>query len=160
MLAGGLGSLLGGSPAASQLLQTITKPETLQALSSMAMGALGKPSISVGGAQVPPTGFTNILKLLTQQAEAEYEASMAALKSRQSIAPEYMLDYAGEPKADPAVAANRAAALYALLQTLPARESEQESESEAEIAEQEAEAFIAEYDALDMELMELESEDA
>jgi hypothetical protein len=87
---------------------------------------------------------------------------MARLNNQRAVAPEYMLDYAGQPKADPAVAANRAAALYALLQTLPSPESEQEAESEgeAELAEQEAEAFNAEYDALDMELMELESEEA
>jgi hypothetical protein len=138
-------------------LQTITKPETLQALASMAMGALGKPSIPVGGTSAPPSAFTNLLKMLTQKAEAEYAQNMANYESARSVAPEYMMDYAGEPKADPAVAANRAAALYALLQTMPPQ-SEQESESEAEAAEWEAVA--AEYDALDMELMELyESED-
>src|SRR4051812_17034597 len=38
-----------GSPAAGQLLQTITRPETLQALASMAMGSSGRSDIPIGG---------------------------------------------------------------------------------------------------------------
>jgi hypothetical protein len=162
---GGLGSLLGGSSAAGQLLQTVMKPQTMQALASMAMGPAGKPDIPVGGTSVPVGAFGNLLKMLTGRMEAEYAESMA--RSKGDGTPEYMRDYAGQAKADPHVAANRAEALYELLQ-FAGKESEQESadaESEAEAeaeyqrAQQEMEAFQAEYDAI--ELMEVyESEDA
>jgi hypothetical protein len=151
LLSGGLGSLFGGSPAAGQLLQTITKPETMQALTSMAMGAFGKQNVPVGGTQVPVSAFGNLLKTLIGRAEAEYAESIA--RSRGDGTPEYMLDYAGEAKSDPAVAENRAEALFELLQA-SSRESERESvesESESEAAEQESEALQAEYDAMDLQ---------
>ncbi len=164
LLTGGLGGSRGSSPAAGQLLQTVLKPETLQALMSMAMGSLGKPNVEVGGAggtSVPVGAFGNLLKVLSGRMEAEYDASIAS--SRNSI-PEYMQDFAGDAKADPAVAENRAAALYELLES---SESERESSESAEAAEaaeytsyqSEMEAVQAEYDAI--ELMEAyESEDA
>jgi len=158
---GGLSSLMGGSPAAGQLLQTIAKPETMKALASMAMGPMGTPNIPVGGTSVPVGAFGNLLKMLTGRMEAEYAEAIA--KSKGDGTPGYMKDYAGEAKADPAVAENRAEVLYELLQA-SGREAEQErseaeAESESELAEQEMEAMQAEYDAI--ELMEVyESEDA
>src|SRR5207302_300373 len=83
---GGLGSTPGGSGAAGQLLQTILKPETMQAVASMAMGSLGKPNVSVGGTSVPIGAFGNLLKMLSGQMEAEYNASIA--KARNGV-PEY-----------------------------------------------------------------------
>jgi len=161
-LAGGLGSLLGGlggSSAAGQLLQTVMKPATLQAVGSMALGGLGKPNVSVGGTSVPVGAFGNLLKLLAGRMESEYESAVA---SSRSGVPEYMRDYAGEAKGDPAVAEHRAESLYELLE---ASESEQESES-AEAAEyqryqSEMEALQAEYDAIElMEAEGYESEEA
>jgi hypothetical protein len=158
---GGLGNLLGGSSAASQLLQTVLKPQTMQAVASMAMGPLGKPNVSVGGTQVPVGAFGNLLKILSGRMEAEYNAKIAEARSD---VPEYMKDYAGEPKGDPAVADNRARALFELLEST---ESEQEAAEGAEAAESaeyapfqsELEALQAEYDAI--ELMEAyESEEA
>ena len=52
-LLGGLMPMLGGSPAAGQLLQTIVRPETMQALMSMFMGPAGRPNIPVGPAKTP-----------------------------------------------------------------------------------------------------------
>jgi hypothetical protein len=154
MLSAGLGSLLGGSPAAAQVLQTVAKPETMRALASMAMGPMGAPSIPVGDKAVPPSAFVNMLKMMLQQAESEYAETMARSSNRP--APDYMLDYAGEAVSDPAVAANRAEALYELLQWSKDADSEQEgaeAEQEAEAADQENEAMQAEFD--EMELMEL-----
>jgi hypothetical protein len=166
-LGGSLGSLAGkavgaatqgGSFSAGQLLQTMARPETLQALTSMAMGPLGKSAVAVGGTSVPVGAFGNLLKMLTGGMEAEYYQSMAA--SRESV-PAYMQDYAGETKGDPAVAAHRAAALYELLDSSEAEES---AEADAESAEHESyrrevEAWQAEYDA--MELAEVyEAEEA
>jgi hypothetical protein len=156
-----LGALL-GSPAAGQLLQTVLKPQTLQALSSMALGPLGKPNIPVGGMSVPVSAFSNLLGVLAGRAEAEYNASVS---SARGDVPKYMQDYAGEAKGDPAIPEHRAGALYELLEFESEQESEQESSESAEASEfarmeREMEAFQAEYDAMELqELYESESED-
>jgi hypothetical protein len=156
------GSLLGGgggSGAASQLLQTITKPETMQALTSMAMGALGKPNVQVGGTSVPVGAFGTLLKSLIGQAESEYAQTMALAEGDGT--PAYMRDFSGQPVADPAVPLNRAIALYQLLQTSGVRSGAPpaETEAEADAAELEWEATQAEYD--EMELAEIyDSEEA
>jgi hypothetical protein len=157
LVTGGLGSLLGGSPAAGQLLQTITKPETVQALTSMAMGAMGKPNVSVGGTSVPVGAFGNLLTMLLGKAQSEYAEAMANAEGDGT--PGYMKDYSGQAVSDPAVPLNRAAALYQLLQAA-GRQSEQESaEADAEATDQEMDALQAEYD--EMELAEVyDSEDA
>lgn len=151
----------GGGAAAGQLLQTITNPATLQALGSMALGPMGKPNVAVGGTPVPISAFTNLLGVLAGKAEAEYNASVA-----QRGIPEYMTDYAGEAKKDPAVATNRAEALFELLEFDAAQESAEGAESgEFESMEREMEAFQAEWDAMElqeieaMELQEAEAEE-
>ncbi len=161
LVSGGLGSLLGGSPAAGQLLQTITKPETVQALSSMAMGAMGKPNVSVGGTQVPVSAFGNLLTTLLGKAQSEYAEAMASAEGDGT--PGYMKDYSGQAVADPAVPLNRAVALYQLLQTASrqseADAAEADDEADAEAADQEMDALQAEYD--EMELAEVyDSEEA
>jgi hypothetical protein len=152
----------GGSPAAGQLLQTITRPETLQALASMAMGSMGRQNVPVGGRSVPVSAFSNLLGVLAGKAEAEVAQATAA----RSAVPEYMADYAGEAKGDPAVEEHRAAALYELLNQESLRdwheaeseggweaESESESESEAEAIRRadEAERFALELELADSE---------
>jgi hypothetical protein len=162
-LGGALGGILGGltgSPAAGQLLQTLFKPQTVQALSSMAMGSVGRSSVPVGGTQVPLTAFTNLLSTLAGRAEAEYNASVA---STQSSVPAYMRDYAGQPKGDPVIAQHRAEALYELLEASEAAtESAEAAEyAEYESADSEMEAIQAEYDAIELaELYEYEAEEA
>jgi hypothetical protein len=148
--AGGVAGLL-GSPAASQLLQTVVKPETLQALTSMAMGPLGKPNVDVGGTSVPVAAFGNLLKMLAGRTEAEYYESIAA--SREAV-PAYMQDYAGLPKGDPAVAAHRAAALFELLDSTEADDEADDERSEE--AEAEAETFESEMVELEEAYEELE----
>jgi hypothetical protein len=154
-------SALGGSPAAGQLLQTITRPETLQALASMMMGAMGKQNVSVGGTQVPVTAFTNLIGSLAGRTEAEFSARSAL---QEGNVPHYLQDYAGEAKGDPANPEHRAEALYELLEASEvAGESSEsgewaesfESYGESEAVESEAEA--AEF--LELALESLESED-
>jgi hypothetical protein len=132
-----------GSPAAGQLLQTITNPATMQALASMAMGAVGKPDVSVGGTPVPVGAFANLLKTLSTQAEAETNAMT------RSATLAYMQDFAGEAKADATVAQNRAAVLYEMLQTSEADEEAVEAEGVSEAEAAEAEALEAEYAELE-----------
>jgi hypothetical protein len=150
------GSLLGGgggSGAASQLMQTFAKPETMQALTSMAMGALGKPNVQVGGTSVPVGAFGTLLKSLIGQAEIEYAQTMALAEGDGT--PAYMRDFSGQPVADPAVPLNRAIALYQLLQASGDRGGSElaEADAEADAAELEWEAAQAEYD--EMELAEV-----
>jgi hypothetical protein len=154
---GALGGLMGGggSPAAGQLLQTLTKPETLQAVAAMAMGpGAGKQDVSVGGNSVPTGTFARLLSMLAGKMEAEYNESLAA--ARESV-PQYMQDFSGQAKGDPMVADHRAAVLYELLEAGAADEADEAAEgSEAESA---MEALQAEYD--EAELMELyEAEEA
>ena len=146
-----------GSPAASQLLQTITRPETLQALASMALGSSGRTDIPVGNASVPVSAFSNLIQVLAGQAEAEYAESQARAES---AVPEYMRGAAGEARGDPAVEEQRAYALYEFLSENEAygESGEGESESESESESAEAEADAAELVELAYELSESESE--
>jgi hypothetical protein len=150
-LIGGLtGGLTGGSPAAGSLVQNLLKPQTIQALGTMALGSLGKSNIPVGGKDVPVGGFLNMLKTFLGNAEAEYNASQAAADA---ALPEYLQDYAGLPAGDAASEQFRANALEALL--------ESESESEASEAfegesESESEGMEAEFWNMEMELLESE----
>lgn len=147
----GLGALSGlmGSPAAGGLLQTILKPETLQALMSMAMGGMGKSEIPVAGTPVPAGAFATLLRGLATQAEAEYNART------RSATLAFMQDFAGEARADQTVAANRAAVLYEMLQASDSeRDAEAAEGNEAEMSE--AEALEAEY--AEMELAEVYDE--
>lgn len=103
----------GGSPAAGELLQTLFRPETLQALISMLMGMAGKQNIPVGKTPVPVGAFTNLLGVLANQAAAEYHAGSANSYASQRY-PRYFENYAGEAYGDPAIPEHRAAALLEL----------------------------------------------
>jgi hypothetical protein len=137
------------SPAAGQLLNTITRPETLQALASMAMGVMGKSNVNVGGTSVPVSAFSNLLSTLAERAEAEYNAALA---QDQGSVPKYLKDPSGKVKGDPAVAADRAEALYELLGSTEAVgesvEAGESAESSEALSEWESEADAAE--ALEM----------
>jgi hypothetical protein len=147
---GALGGLVGGSPAAGQLLQTLTKPATLQAVASMALGPqLGKPDVTVGGNSVPAGTFARLLSLLAGKMEAEYNESLAT--ARESV-PQYMQDFAGQPKGDP-MRALRAAGSQWPRDDRPGQEEESSDTAERSEADGEMEALQAEYD--EMELMEL-----
>src|SRR5262245_50778714 len=136
---------MGSSPAAGQLLQTMTRPETLQALMSMFLGPqLGRQNVSVGATPVPVGAFSNLLGVLANQAASEYSDAISTVR-RRGI-PEYMEGFAGEARGDPAVAQDRAGALYELLQVHPA---EQDAWGYAR-QWHESEQADSEYDAMDM----------
>ncbi len=99
------------APAAGQLMQTMFRPEMLQALMAMLMGQAGRRNIPVGGTPVPVGAFTNLLGVLANQAAAEYNAVVPNGGS-----PRYFHSFTGETMGDPAVAEHRAAALWELLQ--------------------------------------------
>jgi hypothetical protein len=138
----------GGSGAAGQLMQTIARPETMQALMSMFMGQMGRPNVQVGSTPVPVGAFTNLLSSLAGRAASEYNAAMSAASDS---VPRYMQDYAGQPKGDPAIASDRADALYELLENTRTEQESAESAEAAEYAQYESamEAANSEYDAMD-----------
>ena len=145
-----------GSSAANQLLQTITRPETLQALAAMAMGSSGITDIPVGGTSVPVSAFSNLIGVLAGQAEAEYAESIARAES---AVPRYMQRSSGEARGDPAVEEDRARALYEFLGEQEAYGESGEGEwAESESENAQAEADAAELIDLAYELSEMESE--
>ena len=147
-----------GSPSASQLLHTITRPETLAALASMAMGSSGRTDIPVGGTTIPVSAFSNLIGVLAGQAESEYSESIARAES---ALPEYMVGASGEARGDPAIEEHRASALYEFLNEAEwaeyAEQSEQ-SEWESESSEWSESGFESESEADAAELVELELE--
>jgi hypothetical protein len=146
----GMPPLPSGSPAAGQLMQTILRPETMQALMSMFLGPqLGAQNVQVGSKTVPSNAFTTLLKTLVNQAESEYNEAAAA--AREAL-PEYLTDYAGEPVTDVAVAEKRAGALYQLLQQTEIEQESSEASEADEYAryESEMEAAESEYAAMDL----------
>jgi hypothetical protein len=150
-LIGGLtGGLTGGSPAAGSLVQNLLKPQTIQALGTMALGSLGKSNIPVGGKDVPVGGFLNMLKTFLGNAEAEYNASQAAADA---ALPEYLQDYAGLPAGDAASEQFRANALEALLESVSESEASEAFEGESESV---SEGMEAEFWNMEMELLESE----
>lgn len=103
----------GAAPTASQLVQTMFRPEMLQALLSMLLGQLGRSNVTVGNKSVPVEAFTNLLGTMAHQAQAEYNAANLGVTGD---LPEYLRDYSGEAIGDPAIAEHRARALWELLQ--------------------------------------------
>lgn len=94
----------GGSPSADQLLWMLFRPEVLQALMAMIMGAAGRPNVMVGNTPVPPGAVANTIATLANQAAAEYNAVAHGGES----VPRYLLDERGEFLCDPAVPEERA----------------------------------------------------
>jgi len=141
--------LPGGSPAAGQLLQTLFRPETLQALIAMLMGQAGRQNIPVGNTQVPPAAFTNLLGVLANQANAEITANSQKGLGSESL-PRYLENYAGEAFGDPAIPEHRAAALLELLHESDVEHEEDYPESSFEVVSESEEDLDALYDELDL----------
>jgi hypothetical protein len=110
---GALTSLFGGGNASTQLLSLLQRPETMQALAAMSLGAAGRRAIPVGSAQtpVPVSGITNLIGQLANQAAAE----AAVLGDGAEAQLQYMMDESGEFVGDPALDRDRAARLWDLL---------------------------------------------
>ena len=105
---------LGGSPAAAQLLGVLQNPALLSSLASLVMGASGKSSVPVGGAEVPVGAMMNLVSVLANRAAEDAEEILAA---RQDGLPSYLYDEAGCLSCDPAVPAQRADALMRVLRS-------------------------------------------
>jgi hypothetical protein len=124
--------MAGAQPAAAQLLQTIFRPEVLQALIAMLMGQAGRQNIPVGPANTPvPLGaFTNMLGVMANQASAEYNATVGA--NGETI-PRYLRDFTGEVESDIAVPEYRARVLFEMLQEADREEDEYHREDPSEL---------------------------
>lgn len=75
--------------ASAQLLALLTRPETMQALMSLALAQAGRPGVPVGRHQVPASAFANAI------AELAAEAADAGTESE-----DYWYDRRGMPRCD------------------------------------------------------------
>jgi len=147
----------GAAPTASQLMQTMFRPETIQALMSMLLGQLGRSNVTVGSSSVPNAAFTNMLSAMANQAQAEYNAANPS--AREGL-PEYLRDYAGEAVGDPAVAEDRARALWEKLQETDVEQARPQTRGSTRPAAYGRTAFVeAEYFYDQPELAEFYAED-
>jgi hypothetical protein len=139
------------SPAAAQLLQTLFRPETLQALIAMLMGELGRQNVAVGTTSVPNGGFTNLLSVLANQAAAEHAAHVSQAYRGENL-PSYLQNFAIEAYGDPAIPEHRAAALLELLQESDIEQDESyERYSSFQVADEtDEEIDEALYDEMDL----------
>lgn len=110
-----LGGMLGqgGGGAAGQLTSLLGRPEVQQALMALIMGAAGRRTVPVGGAQtpVPTTAIAGLLQNLSAQAVSEAAAWADGAESDLA----YMADAHGEFVGDPAEDDDRAARVWDLL---------------------------------------------
>jgi hypothetical protein len=114
------------NPAALQLVATLLRPEVIDALMAMALGAQGAKQVPIAGANVPVGQVANLIQSLAERAVASHPPTEAI--------PAYLADAAvrGENIAMPHV---RADALHALV-----REAWEADESFGEDIDEEAEA--------------------
>lgn len=122
--------------APAQLLALLSRPETMQALLSMAMGQLGRGTITMGQHQVPVPAFANAV------AELASEAAHSVTRGRDDGSG-YWYDPHGAPRCDVVNPAARAALLWSdLVETI--QEEEWEGEGEWEEDEEGEEQFVTE----------------
>ncbi|MBI4902280.1 MAG: hypothetical protein HY820_01510 [Acidobacteria bacterium] len=117
---------LASSPAAGQLLQTINRPEVMQALSALAMGGAGRRNINAGGVSVPTGAITTALRHLLEQVEDEMHEWTAG----EPGSPMYLMGGDGEFAVDPTDEQARAERVIELLARSEAYEDESESDDE------------------------------
>jgi hypothetical protein len=103
---------LAGSPAATQLLRTLGRPQVTQAMTSLAMGGAGRRNVKVGNVSIPTGAITNTLQRLLERAEAELHEHSAG---ESAGTPLYLLDASGEFAVDPTDDDQRADRVLALL---------------------------------------------
>lgn len=142
------GSGAGGSGGIGQLLSLLQRPETMQALAALNLGAAGRRTIPVGSAQtpVPATAIARVIGELVEQAVAE----AAALSDGAEGELRYMTDEAGEFVGDPALDRDRAARVWDLLNVAQAERlvnalSWQRQEAEASYDEADGEDLGEDY---------------
>ena len=104
----------GTSPAVAQLLALLSRPETMQALQALLLGAAGRPTVAVGGRQVPTTAFANAIAEL---------AAEALETSERGYAEDYLYADDGSPRCDIANRTEQAALVLADLAVVEANEA-------------------------------------
>ncbi|MBW4655835.1 MAG: hypothetical protein KME20_22760 [Kaiparowitsia implicata GSE-PSE-MK54-09C] len=142
-----------GSPAAAQLLSTISQPQVLQALLALALGSAARQTVQVGEVPVPTAAIANLLGVLGTQAAQQapgLDLAGTVTTSTGGAIPAYLIDAEGYLIADPVLPEGRATALYTLLQ-----QANQEARSADEFEEDETEPgwsdhLDALYDALEL----------
>lgn len=100
------------NPAAAALLQTLLRPEVMQALLSMAAGTRGRQTVRIGQTGVPVAAVANAVDELAQAAALAHHAAVGA---RGEDAPEYLVGPEGELLVDPASPEQRAAVVLELI---------------------------------------------
>jgi hypothetical protein len=139
-LAPQIAGMFGGGQGfnANALMGLLSRPETLRALSSAALGPYGRAQIPIGQQHVPVQSILGALGNLAGRAAAEAE-----IASEQY--PEYYFDSAGELVIDPADADQRTFALLELYAGTPSPYEAAEAEADYEAGE----ADEAEYTTAD-----------
>lgn len=129
-----------GAAAPAQLLSLLSRPETMQALLSMAMGQLGRGTVSLGQHQVPAPAFANAI--------AEVASEVAHLAGRpKGDDSRYWFDSHGAPRCDVANPAACAALLWNdLVEAIEAEDWEEEEDIWQEDDEEEDEQEESEED--------------
>jgi len=105
----------GTSPAAAQLLALLSRPETLQALQALLLGAAGRPAVNVGNRQVPSVAFANAISELAAEA-----AETADLTDDED---DFLYTEEGEARCDIANRSEQSALLLTDLATLSDEEA-------------------------------------
>jgi hypothetical protein len=127
-IAPALGGIAGGAAggAAGQLVRLLSRPEVLQALTSMMLGPAGRRQVPVGGTPVPVASFANLLGVLANQAAAEHHLIVAG---ESAGTPSYLLDNTGEAIGDPFDPVSRAEVLLMRLAGAEAIEATEATEA-------------------------------
>jgi hypothetical protein len=119
--AGGISSLLGsltgrggGGGAAGALMGLLGRPETMNALQSLAGGSGGMVPVGARGTPVPANAFAGLIRSLAAEAEAESFSGEAG-----ESAPGYLMNAAGQFIVDPSLPDHRAAHLLQMLASAP-----------------------------------------
>jgi hypothetical protein len=119
--AGGISSLLaslggrsGGGGAAGALMGLLGRPETMNALQSLAGGNGGMVPVGARGTPVPANAFAGLIRSLATEAEAESFSGEAG-----ESAPGYLMNAAGQFIVDPSQPDHRAAHLLQMLASAP-----------------------------------------
>ncbi len=103
-----------GQAAIAQLLALLSRPETMQALAALLMPGIGRPTIPLGNAQVPPAAFANAIAELASVGAMDVETVPDAA--------EHLYDNHGVPRGDLANPSARAAILLSDVASVSLRE--------------------------------------
>jgi hypothetical protein len=120
------GSAAAGAAPAAQLLGLLTRPEVLQAIAALALGAAGAQQVDVGQTPVPPAAIASLLGVLADQSAAQAPSAAGPDHG----APEYLRGAEGAPRVELAFAEDRASALLALFGEAVAAEMDEDGYAE------------------------------